>query len=155
MFQYLAHYLALSAQLLEHLLRRYILPRLGLLRFLHYFHLAEQNFAHLLRRRYVELLACQPVYFLLDVGHALRQYLRRFLERRGVKPHAVHLHRSQHAHQGHLHFTEQLPHAGLLQPRLQQVLQPQGDVGVFGGILIHLLGLQLAHRALAFPLRPD
>ena len=73
----------------------------------------------------------------------------------GVYHHAVHLHFGQHAHQRHLYFPEELLHVGLLQLRLKNVFQPQGDVGILAGILVHLARSKAAHTPLLLSLRSD
>ena len=143
--QYAGHNLAAPAQGLEHLLAGDVLPALGLLGLVNDLQAVEEHLAHLLGRRDVELRAGQAVDRLLHVARPGGEYGRRLGQRGGVEPDAIKLHRGQHGHQRHLHFAEQPVGAHAPQLRLKAVLEPQGHVGVFGGVVEHLLGRHVAH----------
>ena len=84
--------------------------------------------------------------------HAFREDARGLLEGFGVEAHAAHLHVGQHRHKRHLYLLKQPLTAHLLEPWLQDVLQLQRHVGVFGSILVDILRVEVGHVLLSLSL---
>ena len=150
--QYVGHDGGFAPQLLQHFLAGDELSFLGLAGLLHQLHLVEQHVAHLLGRGDVEGVPRLPVDALLQLLQSFAQSLGSLLQRLGVQPHARQLHVRQHVDQWHLDVPEQPLGVHFLQLRLQDVLQPQRDVRVLGGVLIDFPGRQVPHVGLLLSL---
>ena len=149
MLQYLAHDVVLAAEAFEHFFGGDVLAGLGLLGFLHQLEAVEEHFAHLLRRGDVEGSASQCVDVFLDLAEAGVEVCGRLLQGFRVQTHAVALDVHEDGHEWHFYFIEEVFHALRLEFLLEDVLQLQGDVGIFAGVAIDFGGSEVAHVLLS------
>ena len=97
--------------------------------------LVEQDLAELLGRADVELATGQLVDVQLILAHAAREILRQIGQHLAVHLDAGALHLADDRHQRAFHRLVQRQHLRFAQARLQQPVQPPGDVGILGGVL--------------------
>ena len=153
--QYLAYDVVLAAEAFEHFFGGDVLAGLGLLGFLHQLEAVEEHFAHLLGRGDVEGSACQGVDVFLDLPDAGVEVRGRLLQGFRVEAHAVALDVHEDGHERHLYFIEEMFHALRLEFLLEDVLQLEGDVGVFAGVAVDFGGGEVAHALLSLAPRAD
>jgi len=101
--------------------------------------LAEQHVAQLLRRADVELVAGEDIGLALELGHALGEVGGEGVQRRAVDLDAGTLHRGDDRRQRPLDRLIKRHHALAHQAALEQLVQAQGHVDAFGGIVAGLV----------------
>ena len=121
--EYLADYLVLSPQSLQHFLARHILSRPRLLGLCVELQPVEEHFAHLLRAGDVEVESGHGVYLPFEVHQLSGEESARLLQSLRVDHHAGLLHFGQYGQQRHLDVGEELPQALLSEFLLEEVLQ--------------------------------
>ena len=146
--EYLLHYGVLGPQSFQHLFAGGILSLLGLLGLAGELQAVKEDFAHLSGTGHIELQTRHFVYFLLHQSHFFAVVDRCIPEALTVYADAVTFHLSQHRHERHLQVLEERQTTSLLHLRLEEVLEAQGDVGIFGCIGAYVLGRYLCHADL-------
>ena len=116
----------------------------------------EENFLDLFRRIQIERLAGQRMRSRLQLLHLGAELATLDLEQAAIEQHAVPLHGLQDPHRRHFEFAVNCRQPGIrLNLRIQGVMQLQGDVGIFGGILGGRFNRHLIEANLLRPLAGD
>ena len=103
----------------------------------------------------VELLSRQLINLYPHFNDLLSKLYRIFPQGGRVEHDPFGLHRCQHRHQRDLDLFEYLAQSSLIEHRVKDFLQLQGDIGVFAGIFRQSLRGYRAHAELVFPFFAD
>ena len=142
-------------EVLQYLFARGVLARLGLLGLGVELEAVKKHLAELLGRAEVEVDSGKLAHFGFEAGRIDGQLSRVAGESIEVDGHSSALHAGEYGNQRSFEVVQHPLQSGLGQLGFKGLVKAPGDVGVFGSVLGHFGGGQVAHALLVFSFGSD